>query len=249
VTRNYLDRQSSLPAIARDFREAGERCGSGQELHQLIASAARELGFDHFALVHHDRAGRVGIDRIRLENYPHSWIERLKSHGRSHLDPVHSACRSTNIGFCWAELSKGRLSPWQRHVLEEAADHGLKLGFTIPIHLPGEPPASCSFAANRDMSLSHERMMSAEIIAAHGFKAARRLLGPAVRPTPPHLSNRQIQCVELIAIGKSDWEIGQILGISEETVRTYVKSARAAYDVTSRVQLALRAYRDGRIGL
>jgi LuxR family quorum-sensing system transcriptional regulator CciR len=47
-----------------------------------------------------------------------------------------------------------------------------------------------------------------------------------------------------LARGKSDWEIALILGISVETVRQYVKRARAAYEAVSRAQLAVLAFED-----
>jgi LuxR family transcriptional regulator, quorum-sensing system regulator CciR len=53
--------------------------------------------------------------------------------------------------------------------------------------------------------------------------------------------------LRLLAAGKSDWEISVILGLGEETVRKYVKSARAAYDAVSRTQLAVLALEDQQI--
>ena len=41
-----------------------------------------------------------------------------------------------------------------------------------------------------------------------------------------------------------DWEIARILGLSLETVRQYVKRARAAYGTVSRTQLAIYGLRD-----
>jgi LuxR family quorum-sensing system transcriptional regulator CciR len=57
-----------------------------------------------------------------------------------------------------------------------------------------------------------------------------------------------IECVRLVALGKTDWEIANILGLGIETARQYVKHARAAYDVVSRTQLAVHALRDEWIG-
>ena len=60
----------------------------------------------------------------------------------------------------------------------------------------------------------------------------------------PHLNRREIQCLHLVAAGKTDWEIARILGISPETAHQYVKRARAAYDVVSRTQLVVHGLRD-----
>ena len=46
-------------------------------------------------------------------------------------------------------------------------------------------------------------------------------------------------------MGKTDWEIARILGLSIETTHQYVKRARAAYHAVSRTQLVVYGLRDG----
>lgn len=41
---------------------------------------------------------------------------------------------------------------------------------------------------------------------------------------------------------QTDWETAQILGISVETVRQYVKLARAVYDLVNRTQLVVHGH-------
>lgn len=118
-------------------------------------------------------------------------------------------------------------------------------GFTVPVNVPGEPSGSCSFALRAGRDLSPIRLSCAEIIGAQAFKAARRLGASQITRLRPHLSKRERECVQLVALGKSDWEIGVILGISAETARQYVKRARLAYGVASRTQLAVCALYDG----
>ena len=76
------------------------------------------------------------------------------------------------------------------------------------------------------------------------FEAARRLAGFPAGCLRPRLSRRERQCLRLLAAGRSDSVIAQILGISPETAHQYVKRARAAYDVASRAQLVACGLRD-----
>lgn len=214
-------------------------------MFELLLGATKELGFDHFALVHHDSMAVGRVPAIRIVNYPAEWILKLKAEPWSRLDPVHSACRRTNVGFAWDELPGSMLSREQQRMFRDAARYGLATGFTVPIHFPGDPAASLSLATRRGLALSGERRMCAEVIAAHAFRAARRLAGNP--PPRPRLSPRQIQCLALVASGKTDWEIGRILGIGEETVRSYMKWARSAYDAVTRAQLVALALRSGAI--
>ncbi len=69
----------------------------------------------------------------------------------------------------------------------------------------------------------------------------------AHRPsTPaPELSDREHAVVRLVAEGASNPEIGQRIGVSTGTVKEDVRALLAAFGVTTRVQLALRAAEAG----
>jgi LuxR family quorum-sensing system transcriptional regulator CciR len=232
-----------------EFDDRAARCTSDGELAALLEEAGRELGFDHFALLHHASLSAPGAAFIRVDNYPAPWSVELVASGFAADDPVHLACGRTNIGFAWGQLgSLVPLTERHRQILARSARHGIGEGFTVPAHVPGEPGGSCSFAVRKGRALPAKHLASAELIGAHAFRAARRLRGYPKGGARPRLSRREQQCLRLIAAGKSDWEIATILGIAEATARQYAKRARAAYDVVSRTQLVVHALRDGWIG-
>ena len=227
------------------FEEQARRCTSVGELRLLLEDVTKELGFQHFALLHH-QCVRSRSDRlIRLDNYPGAWEDELLTRHDVAADPVHLASVRTNAAFRWDELGEYlRLSASQLRILERSGHHGLGLGFTVPANVPGEPSGSCSFAVGRSRPFPDRRLMCAELIGVHAFRAARRIYGFAAAGAAPRLSRRERQCLCLVAAGKTDWEIAVILGISVETARQYVKRARAAYDVVSRAQLVACGLRD-----
>jgi len=229
-----------------DARLAG--CASHAELALLLGDALRELGFDYFALLHHASLGAGGAALIRIDNYPPAWAAELAASPLAD-DPVHLACGRTSIGFRWERLD-GLIALTHRHrdILARSARHGLGSGFTVPANVPGEPLGSCSFAVRRGRALPVGTLLCAELIGAHAFGAARRIGGYATAGGRPHLSRRERECLRLVALGKTDWEIARVLGIAEETVRQYVKRARAAYDVATRTQLVVHGLRDAWIG-
>jgi LuxR family transcriptional regulator, quorum-sensing system regulator CciR len=233
--------------IADYFKDKSEQCASAAKLERLLADATHELGFAYFALLHHSTLAAPARHLVRLDNYPSGWPQLLRRRLGRMSDPIHAASRRTNCGFPWDEAP--RLAPLagaQRAVLEESRHFGLGNGFTVPANVPGEPLGSCSFATRRGRPLPKTRLDIAEVIGGHAFKAARRICGlPA--PPPPKLSPRELDCLGLVARGKTDWEIATILGLGLETVRTYVKHARQIYGVTSRTQLAIHGLRDALI--
>jgi DNA-binding CsgD family transcriptional regulator len=238
-----------LARLIDQFEERARSCASDIALGLLVADAARELGFDHFALLHHASLRSASNRLIRIDNYPDGWEKELRTGGLVADDPVHLACGRTNIGFSWTDLpALVPLGPRQRDILERSRRFGIGPGFTIPANVPGEPAGSCSFAVRVGRELPAARLLCAEQIGAHAFGAARRLHKYPALGRHPRLSRRELQCLRLVAAGKTDWEIASIFGIAEETARCYVKSARAAYDVVTRTQLVVHGLRDSWIG-
>lgn len=223
-------------------------CANSDDLRSLLAKTCADLGFDHFALLHHDSLLPSRPKCIRLDNYPDGWAAELTGTGLAADDPVHLASRRMNTGFAWADLGRiVELGRRHRQILSRSRDFDIGQGFTVPVNVPGEPSGSCSFAMRRGRPLPSDRLLGAELIGAHAFQAARwlhRLPGMSERP---HLSRRELQCLRLLALGKTDWEMAHILGIGLETVRSYVKHARALYGVATRTQLVVHALRDAHI--
>jgi LuxR family quorum-sensing system transcriptional regulator CciR len=227
------------------FGEAAACCASMSALRALLADASAELGFRWFALLHHASLRDLSRRYVRIDNYPEAWTAEFIGGAFYRDDPVHSASRRAGRAFAWSELARlttlGRKQTW---ILERSRRFGLGDGMTVPVNVPGEPGGSCSFAMRPGAELPRQRLHCAELIGVHAFAAARRLLGRPRLAVRPHLNRRELQCLRLAAAGKTDMEIGIILGISTETVRQYVKRARAAYDVVTRTQLVVLGLRD-----
>ena len=227
------------------FAESATACEDLEQLGTLVDDGARELGFHYFALLHHASLCIPGDARVRIDNYPREWVAELVGRELAPHDPVHFASRKTSSGFAWEHLASIiPLGGRHRTILARSRHYGIGSGFTVPVNVPGEPSGSCSFAVRVGAELPKRRLLCAELIGTHAFRAARRIANLPLPGDRPHLSRRELQCLRLLSAGKTDWEIAQILGISVETARQYVKRARAAYDVVTRTQLVVHGLRD-----
>jgi len=57
---------------------------------------------------------------------------------------------------------------------------------------------------------------------------------------PPPLSRRERDCMAYVAMGKTDWEIGTILGIAQSTAHLHVENARRKLGATNRAHAVAR---------
>ena len=224
--------------------------GTQAELRTILTEIAKELGFAHFALIHHLDLRNSSEPTIRIHNYPEEWERHYDRKQLGRTDPVHRACQMTAVGFTWSQLPKMiPLTRLDRAVLNAAAKQGLGNGFTVPAHVPGEVNGSCSFATARGKPLKTENLAVAQLVGTFAFEAARGLVKRDHQKLvdPARFSDRERDCLIWVARGKSDAEIATILGISPETVHQYVKQARANYDAVSRSQLVAHALFSGTI--
>jgi NarL family two-component system response regulator LiaR len=77
-------------------------------------------------------------------------------------------------------------------------------------------------------------------------QAAARLMRDVQIPhSPEKLTTRETEVLRLLALGKSNKEIGEALVIGEKTVKTHVSSILSKLGVPSRTQAALYAVRSG----
>ena len=239
--RESLGRFNDLQEFVRQARSVETLEG----LHALLESLVGELGFSYFALFHHVVSGARSV--VRLHNYRPEWQETVMKRKYFLIDPVHWVSQRSAAGFHWSEFPRFlALSDKQREYMEEAKRADITAGFTVPMNVPGEYPGSISFAVRSGLEFPHESLPVANYLAPLAFEAANRLCCGRRAEEPKgriglHLTTRQLDCITLVAQGKSDVDIGAILGLSPATVRFHVDNAREKLNVATRTQLVVGA--------
>ncbi|MBV8800942.1 MAG: LuxR family transcriptional regulator [Alphaproteobacteria bacterium] len=241
-----------------EFQEVQEFVRQSREvadldvLKGLVESISREFGFTYFLLAHH--VNLIAPNYVQLSNYPEDWSNEMRRQSQFAADPVLRACQKTAAPFQWSEIDRLiKVSPAQRDILRRAAHAGIGPGFTVPVHIPGECTGSGSFAVAAGRELNAAAMPYVQFVTSFGFEAARKLCLKAAHlnfnvADVPGLTPRQLDCIVLMAQGKSDWTVGRLLGLSQRTVQEHIDNARKKYGVGSRHQLIVRTLFDNQLG-
>ncbi len=225
-------------------------CG---QLQERLEAATHDLGFKWYAMGHHVDLRGPPDDALRLSNYPSGWIDQSLSERYYVNDPIHRASTRTATGFRWSEVGALiRLTERDHDILEAARRYGLGDGFTVPVHVPGEYRGTCSFGTPSPDDLGRGALPLATMISSYAFEAGRRILRAEQRTAEPGVSvplltDRQRDALVLVARGKADPEIAQLLGISPATAHEHVENVRRAYGNAQRPFLIVRALFDGQI--
>lgn len=237
-----------LGTALRDILSRLLNASSFDILCEGLARGAKEMGFDHVALVQHGNLSRLVEHTLIVTNYPAEFVNSYIENNLYMLDPVYEVSELLERPFSWDEIPAFvPLREQQLELFGAARVHGLSYGITVPLHIEGEASASCTFAASCAIATTPDVMAALHVIASFGFSMALHLYRPRKRASGPKLSRREAQCTTLVALGKTDWEIGQILGLGGGTVKYFISAAKQRYGVYKRTELVARAIMDGQI--
>jgi len=222
------------------------------ELVALMESTTREMGFRHYALIHHDDLRGSRPDRVDLKDYPAAITERLIDQHRYRRDPVIRGCIFADGAFLWSELSRIiHLDGRDRASFELGAREGLNEGITVPYFRLGDRMGSCTFAGMSRPERAHRFLGAAQMIGIFAFQAARRILleETPVVPTLRRLHPRPRDCVILAGRGYSNKRIARALALTPRTVDGYLTEARRLFEAHDRTELVVSAILAGEVGL
>lgn len=231
-------------ARVREFAEATRGLESISDLRDLMSDAVTNLGVEYFLMTHHVDFGRPAPGSVQLSNYPPEFIAIERDRGGWRDDPALLACEKTTAGFFWSEI--GHLIPLKASHHERFAKvqrRGLGDGYVVPNHIPGEYSGSVHFVVRTGKEFPRQLASAFQSLATFGFETARQLVrsDDAMPIIHAPLTSRQRDCLLLAARGKSDTDIGQLLGISPATVNEHIEGAKRRYCVASRQQAIILA--------
>lgn len=241
-----------LVRFAQSFVDEILKATDLKSVEAMLGAAARTLGFRHYAMIHHDDHRTRKPSLIFIQNYPAGYAEQYVAERLHRADPVVHMCHIFARSFAWSEIGEHlSLTPQHRAFLERGAREGVSDGVTVPAHVLGERGGSCNFAGAVDPDRVLSQRWIVQSIGSFAFQTARRIsLGGALREVrAAKLTPRERECIIWSAHGKSNTDIGQILGISAASVKMYLASAFKRLGVATRAQLPIAAVLDGEIGV
>jgi len=230
------------------FQRFVERLNDSTEpesFQKAMAEAALAFELPCFAYLRMPR--EQSAPAALISTYPAGWTEHyLKEHYEA-LDPVIQSAHAHTEPFEWGlGADMFELTSSQKTFFDQASAFGIRCGFTIPIQDNRGPIAAVTFASdirrhNFERSVRLNRgVLQLMAISLHAHVRRKLWRDPILNGV--ELKPRELECLQWAAAGKTAWEIGQILGISERTTNFHLGNVRAKLGVcTLRQAVALFA--------
>jgi len=215
------------------------------ELEPVCCSRLKALGIKHFRYgwQHAELPGRVPQD-IDIMSCPAAWLDHYKKMGYAEIDPKRAYVRKNSVAAVWGpDLHLGVAPASEHQFWMDSADFGLGYGATIPVPSKfGERASLCvafsTVRAERDFALNC--MPSIEAFAFRLHEVVERLTVRRLS-LEVNLTKREVDVVKWAAAGKTAYETGRILAISETTVLFHLNNAKLKFGVTNKHQLIARS--------
>jgi DNA-binding CsgD family transcriptional regulator len=223
-----------------------ERVRTCEDLDTFTRSLLPSLNLRFFSFYEPDKTKGGQIGGIHLHNIPQEWLDRYLQMGYDAVSPVLRKITRTRAPFSWSTLGpEGYLSSKRsRQMFGESGEAGLREGFSHPILLGDGHMVTINFAAERlDDDPRVEPTLKLVALCLH--ERFRALRGEDCDKPIPQLSKQERECLRWAADGKTNWEISEIVRISESSVRTYIDRAKHKLGVTTRAQAFVLGTRYG----
>ena len=180
-----------------------------------------------------------------IGNLPAAYLEASGKDSSVKRDPVMQRLKRSSVPFIYSHdtyLDAGVVDLW-----EEQARFGFKTGVAVALHLPpGDKHFLLGFDRDRPLPSDEgeltQLLASLQLMAVHAQDAAVRLMAtPETIKSAVTLSPREREVLRWTMEGKTAWEVGEIVGISEATVNYHVVRAMRKLEAATKHQAALKA--------
>ena len=218
------------------------------EFQSELVAFTKRLGFETVAcsLVIDHMLGEAEF--ITVDNTPREYKEMFQDSVSARRDPVMQHCKRQSVPIIWDQstyVSSGLGDKW-----EEQASFGMSNGIAMALHLP--EGRHFLFGVERDRPVPTDAseltriVADLQLFAVHAQDAALRILVPKpLDPSLPSLTPRELETLRWTMEGKTAWEVGSVLGITERTASLHVNNATHKLGCVNKHQAVLKALRLG----
>lgn len=219
----------------RSLIDSVEAAQNEHMIKSALKHFAHACGYDRFAYLQTE-----GLEVRTFNSYPERWQRIYLDREYSRIDPVVTdAKRKGDIFFWTADDWPSRGSSPLRRFRDEAIDHGIRCGVTIPVEGSFGSAMMLTFASSEkkvDISASLDSKRAVQLVMAIHYQLKIIAAKTAVNPKRM-LSPREMTCLVWATKGKTASETAMVTGINARTVQHYLDKARKKYDAQSVPQL------------
>jgi DNA-binding CsgD family transcriptional regulator len=219
--------------------EALKECSSSQQVGAVFASTIAPYGFTMVSCGGSRETPSGRVWDFFFNTWPPEVLLEYQNNDYVRQDMLPAVARLSATPFTWAELLRDRKQTQKQIAFHSwVRELGVIDGYAVPIHLPGGDVGLCVSVATHIIDDAEERL-ALHLASLYAHERCRALGGlTEASSVKAPLSPRELECLKWVLDGKSDTDIGKILGISHTTVHFHIEKVKKKLGVRTRTQAA-----------
>ncbi len=214
------------------------------EIWRALKSFVGPLGFTQLSVLSTlDASADKLAPHVMYIDAPAKFVDAFDQRALLHHYPLIQHALTTSDPFTVRQVQARGLTAEQRNALEfVGSELNLTSGFVVPVRRAGKMLGVVMFGGVRCRLGPIERS-TLHLLAHSAVVRAIDLKDAPKEAATSELSPRERQCLQWASKGKTDAEIGVILGISARTARFHIENAKRKLGAATRVQAVAEAMR------
>jgi len=226
-----------------------DRARSIDDISSQLLRHLGQIGAEHVIATTIPVPGATRLEQLKSVLFcqiPDEWVTRYSANGYAFRDPTIRRMTKLAGSFYWNELEEGG-DPSAQRILEEGSEFGLRKGFSTSLLTLDRQLVGFSLSG-KDLDTDPEARGVLTLIATYAIGRAIALQQESSdEKREIRLSAREREALQWASEGKADWEIGEIMNISEHGADKHLRSARSKLGAINRTQAVAEAIRRGLI--
>ena len=221
-----------------------------EEFREEVIRFANRLGFETVSALTVIDRGPGLTDFIAIDNTPPGFHDVYENPSLGRRDPVMQHCKRQTVPIIWDQQTY--VSHSAGDLWEQQARFGYRTGIAMALHMPEGRHFLLGVDRDRALPADPEELQrlvaDLQLFAVVAQDAAMRILVPlAHQPERPGLTPRELEALRWTMEGKTAWEVGAVMGITERTANLHLNSATHKLSCVNKHQAVLKALRLGLI--
>lgn len=215
-----LDNSDEILRTIRNIQSSNQ----ASDIMRMFSAYVGNYGFSHIYLGQLVNPANVAAkDMLQISTWPQELLERRRERYAILHDPIAQAALRSKRPFRW-DVAMKWATRTGRKVVDLTMEYGIGDGYLFPVHVLGSVSGAVSLGGE-SLDLSPQTISEIELVSLSVYAQLESVLGPFPYQEITELSAREAEVIQFAAAGKTNQDIGIILGIQPDTVKKTLQRA------------------------
>jgi DNA-binding CsgD family transcriptional regulator len=220
------------------------KAGTHFELSEALARLGAMMGAQYFQLIPGPKNPLNNSDSLLgFGNYPSDILEYYANEQNALSDPCRNIAIFNPGIIIWRKVFAAARGRKEREFITKMRESGVKDGLSLPIYGPEGCLAILNYGSVNFLDLVEDDDEALLLVAMVAYQRIKQFLAKALlKPRRTiQLSGREVECLRWVIEGKTNWEIGVLMGISPRTVQFHIANCQNKLGANNRIHTVAKA--------